>query len=192
MPDLRFTEIEHKYVVNARFDLQRFREVLASLGPTRTGAICVRDRYYLTEGGRAHRFLIRHRYDAEIHQLTIKTLGDDTETRSEINLDLSRHDGSQEAAVDAFLDHMGVVWRGTVQKDLEVWYFPDCEVVYYAASTDARAVRCVEFEATHKDSPAGALEIIERFERATGFEGAARSLVSLPQILFPELRDHLR
>ena len=45
--------------------------------------------------------------------------------------------------------------------------------------------------ATHKDSPAEALEIVGRFERATGFERAARSRVSLPQILFPELRDHL-
>lgn len=192
MPDLRFTEIEHKYIVDAQFDLHRFRKVLVSLSPTRTAAICVRDRYYLTEGGRAKRFLIRHRYDAEIHQLTIKALEDDTETRREINLDLGRHAGSQEAAVDVFVDQMGVVWRGTLQKDLEVWYFPDCEVVYYAASTDAREVRCVEFEATHKDSPAGALEIVERFERATGFERAARSRVSLPQILFPELRDHLQ
>ena len=72
MPDLRFTEIEHKYIVDAAFDLQRFREVLLGLSPTRTGTIRVRDRYYLTEGGRAQRFLIRHRFDAEIHQLTIK------------------------------------------------------------------------------------------------------------------------
>ena len=192
MPDLRFTEIEHKYVVDAHFDLRRFRDVLANLRPTKTGAIRVRDRYYLTEGGRARRCLVRHRYDTEIHHLTIKALEDDTEVRTEINLDLGQHAGNQDAHVDAFLDRLGVLWRGTLHKDLEVWDFPECEVVYYAASTDVRSVQCVEFEATRKDSLADALAIVARFERATGFEGAVRSQLSLPQILFPELRDALR
>ena len=191
MTDLRHTEIEHKYVVDGQFDLPRFRDVLAGLSPVRTSAIRVRDRYFLTEGGRARRFLIRHRYDAEIHQLTIKALEEDTETRTEINLDLCQHAGSQDAAVDAFVDQLGVVWRGTLQKDLEAWYFADCEVVHYVASTDGREVRCVEFEATRKDSLAGALNIVRRFEQLTGFQGLTRSRLSLPQFLFPELRDAL-
>ena len=191
MTDLRHTEIEHKYVVDGQFDLPRFRDVLASLSPVRTTAIRVRDRYFLTEGGRARRFLVRHRYDAEIHQLTIKALEEDTETRTEINLDLGQHAGSQDAAVDAFVDQLGVVWRGTLQKDLEAWYFADCEVVHYVASTDGREVRCVEFEATRKDSLAGALDIVRRFEQLTGFQGLTRSRLSLPQLLFPELRDAL-
>ncbi len=192
MPDFRFTEIEHKYVVDQQFDLQRFRDVLASLRPTRTSTIRVQDHYYLTEEGRARRFLIRHRYDAEIHHLTVKALEDDTESRTEITLDLGHHAGSQDAAVDAFVGHLGVLWRGTVQKDLEAWYFADCEVVFYAAATERRTVRCVEFEATRKDSRSEALEIVARFERATGFEGAARSHLSLPQMLFPDLQDALR
>ena len=63
---LHFTEIEHKFVVDEGFDLPRFREQLASLGPTRTGVVRVRDRYFLTEGGRARRVLFRHRFDAEL------------------------------------------------------------------------------------------------------------------------------
>jgi hypothetical protein len=59
------------------------------------------------------------------------------------------------------------------------------------ASTDARSVRCVEFEATRKDSLADALATVERFERATGFLGRVRSDLSLPQLLFPELSSHL-
>lgn len=192
MTDLRFTEIEHKYVVADAFDLQRFRDLLSTLGPTRTSVIRVRDRYYLTEGGRARRYLVRHRYDAELHQLTLKALEDDTEARTEITLDLGQHAGSQEAAVEAFLDRLGVRWRGTLHKDLEAWYFPDCEVVYYAAATESRTVRCVEFEATRKNSLTEALEIVARFERATGFEGATRSHLSLPQLLFPDLETALR
>ena len=188
---LRFKEIEHKFVVDDAFDLPRFRQAVAALGPTRTSTVNVRDRYFLTDGGRARRYLIRHRYDAELHHLTIKTLGTDTEVRDEVNLDLGHHAGPQSAQVDAFLDQLGVTWRGTLNKELEVWYFPDCEVVYYQASTSSRSVRCVEFEATRKDSLEEALATVERFERATGFADAVRSKRSLPQILFPELDETL-
>ena len=189
--ELRFKEIEHKYVVDDQFDLAQFRRAVEALGPSRTGNVEVRDRYFLTEGGRARGFLIRHRYDAELHHLTLKALESDTEVRVEVNLDLGHHAGDQVAQVDAFMDRLGVVWRGALQKKLEVWYFADCEVVYYQATTASRSVRCVEFEATNKSSLAEALATLERFERATGFSGAARSRQSLPQILFPDLAEAL-
>ena len=189
--ELRFKEIEHKFIVDDQFDLPRFRQLVSALGPTRSGVIRARDRYFLTEGGSARRFLMRHRYDAELHHLTIKALEADTEVRVEVNLDLGHHAGNQDAQVDAFMDRLGVLWSGTLHKNLEVWYFADCEVVYYEASTSSRAVRCVEFEATRKESMATALETVERFERATGFAGASRSRLSLPQILFPDLAERL-
>ena len=189
--DFRFKEIEHKFVVGDEFDRQQFGDVLASLGPTRTHSIRVRDRYYLTEGGLARRFVIRHRCDAELQHLTIKTLEADTEVRDEVNLDLGLQAGDQAAPVEAFMARLGVRWSGTVQKDVDVWYFADCEVVHYLASTDARSVRCVEFEATRGHSLAEALAIVETFERATGFHGLVRSRVSLPQLLFPELSEIL-
>ena len=188
---LQFKEIEHKYIVDEHFDLLRFRQAVEALGPIRTGTVGVEDRYFLTEGGRARRFLMRHRYDAELHHLTIKSLEADTEVRVEVNLDLGHQAGQQAPQVDAFMNLLGVVWSGTLHKDLEVWYFPDCEVVYYRASTPSRSVRCVEFEARRKDSLEEALATVERFERATGFSGAARSRLSLPQILFPELAEML-
>lgn len=188
---LRFIEIEHKYLVDARFDLERFRAELERLHPTRTGSLRVRDRYFLTDTGRRGRFLIRHRYDRELHHLTLKTLEDDTEVRSEINLDLGHNAGDQHAAVDAFCARLGVQWSGTLHKDLAVWYFPDAEVVHYCASTDTRSVRCVEFEATRKPSLADALATVHRYERATGFADRRRSTLSLPQILFPEIAETL-
>ena len=188
---LRFKEVEHKFVVDDQFDLPHFRDAVAKLGPTRTSTVSVLDRYFLTEAGGARRFLLRHRYDAELHHLTLKTIGSDTEVRVEVNLDLGHHAGPQSAQVDAFMEQLGVTWRGTLIKELEVWYFPDCEVVYYQASTATRAVRCVEFEATRKNSLEEMLATIDRFERATGFADAVRSQRSLPQILFPELDEHL-
>ena len=189
---LRFTEIEHKYVVDEHFDLRRFREALGTLNPTRTSSVRVRDRYFLTEGGRDRRFVIRHRYDSEIHHLTVKTVEADAEVRGEVNLDLGHHAGDQRAQVNAFVERLGVEWSGTVHKDVEVWCFPDCEVVYYEASAESRLVRCVEFEATRKPSLDEALAIVEKYERVTGFDGATRSRLSLLQLLFPGVTDALQ
>ena len=187
---LGFTEIEHKFIVDDRFDLRRFRLALDHLHPTRTSSVHVQDRYYLTDASKG-RFVIRHRYDEELHHLTLKTVADDTEVRTEVNLDLGHHAGDQHEAVEAFLDHLGIQWSGTLHKELEVWHFPDIEIVHYHASTDARSVRCVEFEATRKSSLAGALEIVRRYERATGFGDRHRSRLSLPQMLFPEVSELL-
>jgi len=184
---MRFTEIEHKFVVDERFDLARFRDVLEALGPSRQTSLQVRDRYFLTEDGRARRYVIRHRFDAELHQLTIKALAPDPEVRDEITLDLGHHAGDQAEQVDAFVARMGIAWSGVLRKDLDVWYFPDCEVVHYVASSGGRTVRCVEFEATRKSSVPEALAIVERYERATGFDGATRSLRSLVDLLFPDI-----
>jgi hypothetical protein len=188
---LAFKEIEHKFVVGDEFDVRRFRDVLTALGPVRTNSIRVKDRYYLIEGSLDRRFVIRHRFDAEVHHLTIKSLETDTEVRDEVNLDLGHHAGDQAAQIEAFMARLGVVWSGTVDKEVEVWYFPDCEVVHYVASAGARSVRCVEFEATRGDSLAGALAIVETFEGATGFDGLVRSRMSLPQLLFPEFAGKL-
>ena len=186
---LRFTEIEHKYIVDEHFNLQRFRDVLATLKPIRTNSVRVHDQYFLTEGGRDRRYVIRHRFDAELHHLTLKTLEADTEARVEVNLDLGHHAGEQRAQVDAFMEQLGVAWRGGLHKDVEVWYFPDCEIVYYQAATGSRSVRCVEFEATRKDSVADALATLQTYERVTGFDNTVRSRRSLLQILFPEVAE---
>lgn len=184
--ELRFKEIEHKFVVDERFDLNGFSDALQALAPTRTTSVQVLDTYYLLSGSRAG-FVIRHRYDSELHHLTLKALETDTEVRDEINIDLGHHAGDQRAQVEAFLERLGVKWTGALQKDLKVWYFSDVEVVYYRASTDSRAIHCVEFEATRKRSLSEALETLRRYEQATGFSDATRSQRPLLQLLFPEV-----
>lgn len=185
--NLRFTEIEHKFVVDDNFDLEVFRDTLARLKPSKIRALRVRDRYFLLEGSAARKFIIRHRFDQELHHLTVKTIDRDPELRGEVNLDLGHHVGDQKDQVEAFLGHVGIVWSGTLNKNMEVWYFPDSEVVYYEASTDSRVVRCVEFEAVRKDSVEDALATLSTYERLTGFDKAVRSRLSLPQMLFPEI-----
>ena len=189
---LRFKEIEHKFLVDQDFDLQSFGASLDALGPTRTASLRVLDTYYLIAGSRTRRFVIRHRYDEELHHLTLKTLEPDTEVRQEINLDLGHHAGDQRAQVRAFLEPLSVTWSGSLEKDLRVWDFPDAEVVHYRATTNSRTACCVEFEATRKPSLEAALETIDRYEQATGFDKTDRSHSSLLQILFPEVDDHLK
>ena len=189
--ELQFLEIEHKFIVDERFDRQTFRETIEHLHPTRTSTVRVRDRYFLTEMGRRRKFLIRHRYDPELHQLTLKTLEEDTEVRSEINLDLGHHAGDQQAEIDAFLEQLVVHWSGTLHKDIEVWHFSDIEIVHYHAKTNSRSVQCVEFEATGQSSLTDAIATLERYEHDTGFADQPRSRLSLPQILFPDIAEAL-
>ena len=182
---MRFTEVEHKFVVEQGFDLAGFRRALEVLGPRRHTSLQVRDRYFVTGDGRARHYILRHRFDSELHQLTIKSLSSDPEVRDEISLDLGHHAGDQAEQVDAFVARMGGMWSGRLQKDLDVWYFSDCEVVHYVASSGGRTVRCVEFEAIGQASIPAALAVIERYEQATGFDATARSRRSLVDLLFP-------
>ncbi len=188
---MRFKEIEHKFVVAEAFDVDRFRRTVEGLtpGPIRSFALRVRDRYFLTDHGRAHRYIIRHRYDEELHHLTVKSLETDPEVRDEINLDLGQHAGDQAATVDAFVARLGATWRGDVAKEIEVWEFAACEIVHYRASGGGRVVHCVEFEARHAVNVEEALAVLSRYERETGFAEATRSMASLVDLLFPSVLD---
>lgn len=184
-----FKEIEHKFVVDAGFDLEAFDRALTVLQPIRRGRIEVLDRYFVTEDGLSRGYVLRHRYDRELHQLTIKSRESDPQVRDEITLDLGHHAGDQREAVDAFMARMGVRWTGSLTKDLRVWYFTDCEVVHYVARAEGREVHCVEFEAIAPTSVPDALSVLARYEAATGLDGATRERASILDLLFPGVFD---
>ena len=189
MTDLQFKEIEHKFVVDADFDLGAFRGALAALAPLRHTTLRVRDRYFVTEAGRARGFVIRHRHDSELHELTVKSVAADAEVRDEVNVALRPVD--QDAQVEAFVAAQGLVWQGELWKDLEVWHFADCEVVHYAATTPDVVLHCVEFEAIHQASLGDALAVVARFEAATGFAGRSRTQTSLLGLMWPDVASGL-
>jgi len=58
-------------------------------------------------------------------------------------------------------------------------------VVHYGAFAGDQSVRCVEFEAVGAASEDEAREVLEHYERATGFAGAERSRQSVVDLLFP-------
>lgn len=187
---LRFKEIEHKFVVPPTFDVEALSARVDALGPTRRVDLRVRDRYFITEAGRAGGFILRHRHDRELHELTLKTVTRDAEVRDEINLKLRPVD--QDATVDAFVRAQRVVWQGALWKDIRVWHFPDCEVVHYRASTESHTVDCVEFEAVHQPSLEAALAVMARYESAAGFADAVRTPASLVELMWPEVFTELR
>jgi hypothetical protein len=182
---LRFKEVEHKFIVPPTFDVEAFTTRVEALGPSHRVDLRVRDRYFITEAGRAGGFILRHRHDRELHELTLKTVTRDAEVRDEINLKLRPVD--QDATVDAFVRAQRPIWQGTLWKDIRVWHFPDCEVVYYRASIDddSRVIDCVEFEAVHQATLDEALTVMARFEAATGFADAIRTPASLVELMWP-------
>ena len=117
----------------------------------------------------------------------MKSRGGDTQVRLEVNLDLGQHKGDQRDAVERFLGVREIAWRGTLFKDIEVYYFADCEAVYYEARASERSLRCVELEAIAQTSLDDAIQVIRRYREATGFGGARREKKPLVELLFPAL-----
>ena len=129
-----FLEIEHKFVVDPGFDREALFAACRALNPEREKALTVTDTYYVPPG-QANR-IYRHRIDKEIQQLTLKSRGGDNEVRTEINLDLGAA-RSQADAVEAWMGVIGALPGHGIVKEIRVFDFPDCEVVYYEATHKA-------------------------------------------------------
>ena len=178
--DTAFLEIEHKFLVGDGFALDTFLNACRQLNPEREKALQVTDTYYLPGEGAKH--IYRHRIDAEIQQLTIKSRGGDNEVRTEINLNLGPVP-SQEAEVRAWMRAVGAGEGQSIVKDIHVFDFPDCEIVYYEARRGDRCVCCVEFEAKYAATESAGLEILEQYEAALGFDAQPREKTNLYDLL---------
>jgi hypothetical protein len=170
-------EIEHKYLVSEEFEMDTFADALRRLGATGPHCVEVRDSYFYRED--LPDAVFRHRIDAELHQLTVKSRPTDSEVRREVNLDLAGPDAVLQVA--AFLETgWGTCMSLLLQKSVTVWELPGFEVVHYVATRpDGYTVRCVEFEATGSDSPPDAVEALNALGRACGFDPAMRTEQSL-------------
>lgn len=183
MSGTAFQEIEHKFVVAAGFDAAAFDAACMALQPAVEKALAVRDTYYVLPD-RAD-IVMRHRLDAEIQQLTLKTREADPEVRAEVNLALD-NSSDQTAAIHTLLSHLGIAATYHIHKDIRVFEFPDCEVVRYRATHGDRVVHCVEFEAVGAPTVPAALAILARYEAALGFDPATRATANLLDLLIPD------
>ncbi len=177
-----FKEIEHKFIVGDDFDLADFRSRMRGQEASKTTVLTVRDIYYWSE--HHPRVIYRHRWDPELQHLSVKSLEKDTEVRVEVTIDLGQHRGNQQTTVEAFLDTLDITWRGEIVKDIEVYHFPDCEVVYYRGTAGDTTVACVEFEAVRQDSIDDALEVLRKHEELAGFSSRQRTPKTLVELLF--------
>jgi adenylate cyclase class IV len=141
----------------------------------------VQDTYFLVEN--PPQAVYRHRIDSYLQQLTVKSLGADTEVRLEVNLDLDPAKGNQIEGIRAFLAPLGVLWQGTLRKEVQAFYFADAEVVYYRAQYLDRVVCCFEIEARKAPSIEGAQKILANWEESLGFDPTKRSHASLLELL---------
>lgn len=176
-----FKEFEHKYLLDEDFDPAPVFERLRALGTGEEKQLSVTDVYY--QSNVLPGFIFRHRKDEEIQQLTVKSYGGDTRERTEVNLHL-KNDFAQFDGVEAFLSTIGTFQKFNIRKEIIVIDFPDCECVYYKASSNNKIVFCMEFEAIGTDNLDGAMAIIERYEAIAGFESSQRCHISLFDILF--------
>ena len=179
-----FTEIEHKFLVTSDFDASSFFKKISSLSPAKLEKIRVRDVYYVLNSNAKHVF--RHRYDDQIQQLTVKSVEEDSSVRTEINLPIDQSKGDQSPAVSAFMKVLGCKWSAEIAKDIEVAYFPDCEIVFYRAVGKSNAVNCIEFEAVNPKSVADGLRVLSHYEAALGFNSKDRESKSLFELLLPQ------
>ena len=175
-----FLEIEHKFVVDAGYDREALFAACRALNPEREKALTVADTYYVPPG--QSKRIYRHRIDKEIQQLTLKSRGGDNEVRTEINLDLGAA-SSQADAVEAWMDVIGALPGYGIVKEIRVFDFPDCEVVYYEATHKSLRVCCVEFEAKYAGSEEEGLATLQRYERRLGFDANEREKVNLFDLL---------
>ena len=183
---LALLEIEHKFVVRDDFQLAPFLARCEALGPLHSKALDVRDCYYSVPGRRD--IVLRHRFDAELQQFTLKSRGKDSEIRDEINLGLLR-EPDQETAIRAWTQLLGALGPYQIDKSIWVFEFPDCEVVYYEAcyAAQERKIKCVEIEARGASNVMEALATLERYEQLLGFQASARSHADLFSLLIDEL-----
>ena len=180
----RFLEIEHKFVVAEDFDPSGFFAKLRALSPSSEYVTEVSDTYFLLKA--VPNLVYRHRYDGLIQQLTTKSVASrDSETRTEINLDL-KVDQNLGDAVAAFLDPFGIEWSGTLTKKVQVFYFDEIEIVYYQAKYLESLVTCIELEARKPASINSAKRTLENWELRLGLIPSERSHLSLLHLLILE------
>jgi adenylate cyclase class IV len=177
---MKFTEIEHKFLLDSNFSETNFFSSIDRLSPTSEKKLDVRDCYYVLDD---KTYIYRHRFDREIQQLTVKSVSIDSEIRTEINIPIDQTAGDQSEAIGHFMESFGPIWSCTIQKSINVYYFDDCEIVYYRAVGGGRNVACIEIEARHPLTSADGLRVISKYELELGLDAKTREKRSLIELL---------
>lgn len=158
-----FREVEFKYMAGDTDSDAFYQWILVNLSPTRKLTVSGYDTYYSdTEDN-----YIRHRYNSDHAELTVKRRLSASSTASRVEVDLSLST-DQEDTVRALAGVLGYQELGTVYKTCRIAWLPEYNVVFYHVYNKKmqEQFRIIEIEATKGiDNP---LEVIEQAEAQLG------------------------
>lgn len=117
-----------------------------------------------------------------LSQLSIKSLRPDAEIRLEVNLELKANQTDLET-VEQFLSPFGITWKGLIEKRVWVYYFPECEIVFYEAMHKGRSLSCIELEVISPEKQDSPRDVLKKYETLLGLDPEQRSKSSLFQLL---------
>ncbi|MGQ3890459.1 hypothetical protein [Legionella sp. CNM-4043-24] len=180
---VKFVELEHKFCFDTAADLNALRTSIEACQPETSYSIEVNERYFLVQG--LNDFIIRHKVDGEKQSLTLKSfaLGADSEQRLEIDIPLSQESGDQLDAIERFLSAFGDFNEYKLTKELEVFTFPEAEIILYRAFSSDREVFVLEVE-SKKENRDSALCHIKNFETQLELLTKQREKRCLFELLF--------
>ncbi|MCW8399538.1 hypothetical protein OQJ26_12120 [Legionella sp. PATHC038] len=180
----KFVEVEHKFCFDNKQSFKKAESAILRLYPLRDYKVDVAERYFIIDG--LNNFIIRHKVDEEKQSLTLKsfTPGKDSQTRLEVEISLAQEQGDQLQTVEKFLTVFNSYKEYKLMKHLQVFLFPEAEVVLYQAITQDRELYALEIESV-KESKYQALKHIKQFELQLGLDVRKREKRCLFELLFP-------
>ena len=175
----KFQEFEHKYLL-AESEQVPYQKAIENLNPLKSYTVKVTDWYFQTKTQPDH--VYRYRRDKDYNQLTVKSLQKDSESRLEVNLDLSgQKDYLHE--VRAFLSPQTPSFEGKIEKEVFVYYFSDCECVCYSAQFEETKIYCLELEVIEPQKWEDPRKVLSQYENKLGLDLSDRCPKSLFQLL---------
>ncbi|MFJ1267114.1 hypothetical protein ACD661_00925 [Legionella lytica] len=180
---VKFVEVEHKFCFDDRQSFQETEAAIMQLYPLQDYKVEVAERYFLVDG--LKNFIVRHKVDKDKQSLTLKSFypGQDTEARIEIDIPLAQEKGDQLQAVERFLCAFNQYKEYKLMKYLQVFLFPEAEVILYQAVSQDRELFALEIESVKK-SKTQALKHIKQFEQQLGLDARQREKRCLFELLF--------
>ncbi len=122
----KFTESEFKYYAGDTDPEEFCNWIKRTFKPTHCKVVSGYDAYYMNEGGD----YIRHRYNADKSELTVKRRMSQSNTFQRVEVDINLEPG-QEEAVAVLAQTLGYPPEFTIYKTCNIQWMPTFNIVFY-------------------------------------------------------------
>lgn len=175
-----FIEIERKYRVSAD-QYPEWKQKIASLAPSRIKEIASTDHYWTTK---VRDVVFRCRKSENKFELTLKSPGQEPDTRREVNLQLEKNSNNGEESVKAFAALLGFEYQGHIVKEGTTFSFGECEIVCYFARSGGKSQLFIEIEVKPTNDFSAACNLMNYYEKILDLPSEAKSEYSLFELFF--------